>query len=95
MPRSCLKPVVHFEMRFCENENVIDFDLVTDSKIPIVTPSFQFVLFKISANGSLSEADSLGRWTVRIDGQSGSMDSPGRWTVRVKGWSRDDKGSLF
>ena len=82
MPRSCLKPVVHFEMRFCENENVIDFDLVTDSKIPIVTPSFQFVLFKISANGSLSEADSLGRWTVWVDGQSGSMDGPSKGMVK-------------
>ena len=73
MPRSCLKPVVHFEMRFCENENVIDFDLVTDSKIPIVTPSFQFVLFKISADQTTARRR---RVPVRC-GQSGSMNSPG------------------
>ena len=87
MPRSCLKPVVHFEMRFCENENVIDFDLVTDSKIPIVTPSFQFVLFKISADQMtghcpVSQSGITVRVTVRRCGQSGWMDGPSKGMVK-------------
>ena len=83
MPRSCLKPVVHFEMRFCENENVIDFDLVTDSKIPIVTPSFQFVLFKISADQMTGHCPvSQSGVTVRRCGQSGSMDCPIKGMVK-------------
>ena len=50
MPRSCLKPVVHFEMRFCENINVIDFEHVTDSKIPIVTSLFRFIHFQLAVD---------------------------------------------